>query len=75
MNIYSQAYYVDAVSENDSNSGTTEEAAYKTITQALNNSLAAGDVVLIKPGIYRESLMISNGGTTDNPVIIKGSQF
>src|SRR4028119_103917 len=46
-------YYVDASIGNDSNNGTTETAALKTIDKAAEK-VVPGDTVLVKNGTYNE---------------------
>lgn len=46
-------YYVDASTGNDSNNGTTETAALKTIDKAAEK-VVPGDTVLVKKGTYNE---------------------
>lgn len=53
----------------DTNPGI-EKLPFKTITRAVKN-LKPGDVVLIKAGVYRESVIIKANGTQDKPIVIK----
>ncbi len=53
-------YYV-AKNGNDNNPGT-EQSPWLTITKAAN-TLAAGDTVYIKEGIYNEKILIKNSGS------------
>jgi hypothetical protein len=63
-------YYVDqnASSATDTNPGTKERPC-KTI-QAGVEKLAAGDTLLISPGIYRETVTVTKSGTEDKPIVI-----
>jgi parallel beta-helix repeat protein len=76
-------YYV-ATSGNDSNSGTSVNAPFKTISQAVNK-VVAGDTVFVRGGTYREDVEMVRGGTAALPVrvlpyqsevpILKGSDL
>ncbi len=79
-----KTYYVDGANGSDSNNGTSEATAFKTIKKTLP-LVAAGDTVLIKAGLYREGIDLSNsapgtdgkpitfGSFGDGPVILDGS--
>ncbi len=62
-------YYVDASNGNDSSSGTVD-APWATIRKAVA-SLQPGDTVLVRGGIYRESITININGTADQRVTIQ----
>ncbi|MCD6508158.1 right-handed parallel beta-helix repeat-containing protein [Candidatus Poribacteria bacterium] len=66
-----RTYVVDAnhPKASDRNPGT-EELPFKTIGRAVTD-LKPGDVVLIKAGVYRESVTIKASGTKDKPIVIK----
>ncbi len=68
---FARIYVVDINNPiaSDHNYGT-ENLPLKTINQAVRN-LHPGDVVLIKAGIYRESVTIKASGTKKKPIIIK----
>ena len=65
-------YYVDT-NGNDSNDGSTENP-WKTINRAVG-TVAAGDTVLINPGVYLVShqISITTSGTFANPITFKGN--
>lgn len=63
------AYYVSASNGNDGNPGTMEQP-WKTITKAVG-SLQPGDTVLVRGGIYRESVPIRVSGTAAARITIK----
>jgi hypothetical protein len=77
-------YYVDAKTGNDANAGTSVASAFATLKKAITK-VAAGDTVLIRAGLYRESMDLSNaasgvagkpitfGSYGDGEVIIDGS--
>lgn len=57
-------YYVDAINGNNSNSGTSEPLAWKTVAKVNSASLIPGDIVLFKRGqIWNEQLRITRPGT------------
>ena len=63
------AYYVDNVTGNDSNSGTSESTAWKTAARVNQASFAPGDRILFKRGeIWREQLAISAAGMPNNAI-------
>ncbi len=60
-------YYVDGANGINTNNGTSANTAFKTIAKALT-MIAAGDTVLIRKGLYRESLISPVSGTKDKPI-------
>ena len=63
------AYYVDHVTGNDNNSGTSESTAWKTVARVNQASFAPGDRILFKRGeIWREQLTISAAGMPNCPI-------
>jgi hypothetical protein len=62
-------YYVDTTNGNDNNVGS-REYPWKTINKACK-SAQAGDMVLIKAGIYHETLQPVNSGSVGKPIIFK----
>jgi len=63
-------YYVDASNGNDSYPGTSEQQPWKTLTKA-GNTAQAGDTVLVKAGIYCETLRVANSGSPGNLITFK----
>jgi len=63
-------YYVDVIKGNDSNLGTTEKLAFKTIQQA-NEKVAIGDTVYVKNGTYEENITVKASGTSNNWIVFK----
>lgn len=62
-------YYVNAVSGNDSNAGTSESASWKTISKLNSRSFSPGDCVLFKRGCtWREQLTIRSAGAAGRPI-------
>jgi len=67
--VVAETYYVDATNGNDSNSGTSETAAWKTIGKINSMEFLPGDMILFKRGeIWREELVIKNDGVSGNPI-------
>ena len=66
-------YYVDVATGSDSNNGTTESSAFRSISKAL--SLAkAGSTVWVKAGQYNTTshIEIANDGTAEKPIKVIG---
>jgi parallel beta-helix repeat protein len=69
---WGNAYYVDNIAGNDSNSGTSESTAWKTVARVNQASFAPGDRVLFKRGeIWREQLTISAAGMPNYPIFFE----
>ena len=65
-------YYVDRSSGSDSNSGTSEGQAWRTIQEAFN-SAKSGDKVWIKAGNYgNENIRTQRAGSASNPIVFEG---
>ncbi|GIW45478.1 MAG: hypothetical protein KatS3mg077_2760 [Candidatus Binatia bacterium] len=62
-------FYV-APSGDDTATGDLERP-WRTIQFAVNQAMA-GDVVVVQPGLYRESVTITRAGTQENPIRIAG---
>ncbi len=62
-------YYVNAATGNDSSPGSLEQP-WKSITRAVG-SLQPGDTVLVRGGLYRESINAQINGTADKRITIK----
>lgn len=87
----SRTYYVDANHDqaSDENPGTSQDRPLKTIGRAVALALNSkrngrGVKVIIKPGVYRESITLDGGGgsaplilegTSKGDVLIKGSEI
>ena len=64
-------YYIDGISGNDSNSGTSEAAAWQTIANINTTTFQPGDRILFKSGqIWTGTLKPKGSGTTGNPITI-----
>jgi parallel beta-helix repeat protein len=56
----------------DANAGTSPGAPVRTIQRAANLA-QAGDLVLIEPGVYRESVSVPRSGTAAQPIVFRGN--
>lgn len=67
-----KAYYVDTLSGDDLNKGTSPEAPWKTIDKINKGTLHAGDQVLLKAGqVFQGSIRLTKlAGTALEPIII-----
>jgi len=62
-------YYVDATGGNDSNSGTSNTTAWRTIAKVNAASFNPGDTILFKRGeTWREYLTIPSSGNSTSPI-------
>jgi hypothetical protein len=59
-------------SGNDGKPGTSPGAPLRTVQRAADLA-QAGDLVLIQPGVYRESVSIPRSGTAAQPIVFRGS--
>ncbi|HET7092622.1 MAG TPA: DNRLRE domain-containing protein, partial [Thermomicrobiales bacterium] len=65
------AYYIDSANGNDSNAGTSQSAAWKSIAKANQASLEPGDQLLFKRGgDWTGGLKIAASGTSSAPITI-----
>ena len=56
----------------DASPGTDPASPLRTIQRAADLS-QPGDLVLIRPGVYRESVTVSRSGTSAQPVVFRGT--
>lgn len=62
-------YYVDATGGDDSRSGLSEPAAWKSISKVNNTQFAPGDTILFKRGeTWRERLTVNSSGSSNSPI-------
>ncbi len=59
-------------SGNDGNPGTSPGAPLRTIQRGATLA-QAGDLVLISPGVYRESVSVPRSGTATQPIVFRGT--
>jgi len=63
-------YYVDATGGSDAAAGTSEAAAWKTVSKVNGETFLPADVVLFKPGeVWAENLVIPSSGNSSDPII------
>jgi len=64
-------YYVDAQSGSDTNAGTGEGAAWRTLKHAAARELKAGDRILLARGrTWHEPMTLSGRGDPANPILL-----
>jgi hypothetical protein len=56
----------------DSNDGLSPDTPFRSISQAAK-VVQAGDLVLVRGGIYREQVAIEASGTAENPIIFRAA--
>jgi len=59
-------------SGDDGNPGTSPGAPLQTVQRAADLA-QAGDLVLIQPGVYRESVSVPRSGTPTQPIVFRGN--
>lgn len=68
-----KTYYVDINKGNDSNSGLSEQQAFKTLQKA-SEVISPGDICMVKKGDYPERVYIHTSGTEKSPVIFRAAE-
>lgn len=64
-------YYVDSAGGNDSNSGTSESASWKTLAKVNGIVFQPGDRIYLKSGSsWNENLLPQGSGSSGNPIVI-----
>ncbi len=64
-------YYVDSSEGSDANSGTTSDAAWRTLAKAARVPLEPGDSILLRRGgNWVGSLRLSHSGTVGAPIVV-----
>lgn len=64
-------YYVDSVSGNDNNAGTSPAAAWRNLTKIGSRSYQPGDSILLAHGsVWRQMLVAPSSGTPGAPITI-----
>jgi hypothetical protein len=66
------AYYIDAVSGNDNNAGTSSAAPYKNLSKIYNTTFSAGTRIYLKAGSVwnGQQLKFKGSGTSSSPIIV-----
>ena len=67
--LFATVYYVGGTGSSDSNPGTATQP-FATIQKAASIAVA-GDIVNIRPGVYRETVVPANSGSPGNPIIFQ----
>ncbi|AZQ64885.1 T9SS type A sorting domain-containing protein [Flammeovirga pectinis] len=68
---FASNYYVDAINGNDTNNGTSESSAWKSMNKVNTLTLNGGDAVYFKAGVEIYGTLKPKGsGTSENPIII-----
>ncbi len=69
---FALTYYVDGTHPGATDSGPgTIGTPYKTIKAAVSARAAAGNTIVVKPGVYREIVKFSATGTAASPVVVQ----
>ena len=68
-----QNYYIDAVSGNDTNNGTSTSSPWKNLSKIYNTTFAAGSIINLKAGSVwtSQQLKFKGSGTVASPIIVK----
>jgi hypothetical protein len=66
-------YYVDKLSGNDENNGTSTSSAWKTIQKSFERA-TPNSIVFIRGGTYNENLFLEVQGTLGNPIEYRNYQ-
>jgi hypothetical protein len=67
----STTYHVDPAKGDDARDGTTPATAWKTFARVNGLRLAAGDRVLVAPGVHKFSLTPHVAATAEKPAVIR----
>ncbi|WP_170146763.1 T9SS type A sorting domain-containing protein [Maribacter vaceletii] len=68
--ILAQTIYV--ATDGDDNNNGSESTPYKTFSKAISE-MSAGDICIIKGGVYEEQLSMNKNGTPGNPLTFKAA--
>jgi len=66
-----EVYYVDT--KGNDNSPGTPRKPFRTVQKAVDIA-GPGDTIVVRPGLYRERIVVGNKGTADKPLIIEGER-
>jgi hypothetical protein len=69
LGLFAQNLYVGGANASDNNPGTATEP-FATIQKAATLA-TAGDIINIRSGIYRETIVPTNSGTSGNPIVFQ----
>jgi parallel beta-helix repeat protein len=69
--LHSATYYVDSNKGNDTNAGTSADAAWRTLAKVNSFRFAPGDTLLLsRGGVWREQLNVPSSGSDAAPITI-----
>ncbi len=64
-------YFIDCASGQDTNQGTSEASAWKSLTRVTAATLQAGDTVKLKKGCsFSDNVVVNESGTSTSPIVI-----
>ncbi|MFK7692228.1 fibronectin type III domain-containing protein [Paenibacillus sp. HJGM_3] len=64
-------YYIDSADGNDSNNGTSEATAWRSLSKVNNRNFLPGDRILFKSGgSWSGSLKLKSSGSDANPIVV-----
>ena len=70
-NIVLTGYFIDSIEGDDSNSGTSQEAPWKSVDKVSSMTFKPGDNIYFKRGSsYSEGLQINGDGTKENRILV-----
>lgn len=67
VSLHAETYHVSDRDGNDTRPGLTPESAWKTLAHACEK-IAAGDTVMVHPGVYYETVRLDKTGTAEKPI-------
>ena len=68
---FGATYFLDAVNGNDSFSGTTHAAAWKTLTKFDATTFQPGDTVKLRAGsVWTGAMQVKGSGTSGHPIVV-----
>jgi hypothetical protein len=71
---FAATYYVDKSNASCSNSGAGSQAQpYCSISAAVSARSAAGNTIIVNPGVYREQVTVAGSGTAASPLVLQAS--
>ncbi len=71
IRLFAVTYYIDYTNGNDSNSGTSQTSAWKTLSKIENYNFQPGDSILLKKGeVWHERMYLSSSGSAGNYIYV-----
>ena len=68
---FATTYYVNAVTGNDANAGVSAASPLLTVQKGLDKATAAGDIILVSPGTYKQNLVWKYSGTATQKITLQ----